>query len=141
MARSAEEVVRLYIEELWGNRRLKLVDVLVDEAYHADGQLAGRNFVRRNINRMHTAFPDYRIELLHLVVNGDRVAALFALTGTHLGVFAGIEPTSRRVRILAAGFFHVRNGMVVAADYVADDLTVRIQLGVLPEDFWTNSRR
>jgi len=43
------------------------------------------------------------------------------------------------VRILEAGFFTVRGGMVVAADYVSDGLGPRIQLGALPEDFWTNS--
>ena len=139
MARGAEEVVRLYIEEMWGKRRLELVDELVDFEYRADGNPAGREFVRRNLARMHTAFPDLSVELIHLVVQGDRVAALFALAGTHRGPFAGLEATERKVRFLEAGFFTVRDGMVVSADYVSDSLGARIQLGILAEDFWTNS--
>ena len=141
MARSADEVVRLNIEEMWGKRRLELVDELVDEAYPADGHQAGPDFVRRNIARMHAAFPDFSVDVHHLVTDGDRVAALFTQGGTHQGNFAGVEPTGRTVRFLEAGFFHVRNGMVIAADYVSDGLGARIQLGVLPDDFWTNSRR
>jgi predicted ester cyclase len=139
MERTPEEVVRLHIEELWGNRRLDLVDELVGTEYRADGNHAGRDFVRRNIVRMHTAFPDLRLEIRHLLVQGDRVAALFCLSGTHGGGFAGVEATGRPVRFQEAGFFTVRNGMVVAADYVADGLSARIQMGVLPDDFWVNS--
>jgi predicted ester cyclase len=124
---------------MWGKRRVELVDELVDPEYRADGNHAGRDFVRRNIARMHTAFPDLSLDLRHLVVQGDSVAALFSLKGTHGGVFAGVEPTGRPVNFQEAGFFIVRNGMVVAADYVADGIGARIQMGVLPEDFWTNS--
>ena len=139
MERPPDEVVRLYIEEMWGKHRVELVDDLVDPEYRADGRIVGREFVRRNIARMHAAFPDLRLEIRHLVVQGDLVAALFTLSGTHGGVFAGVEATGRPVSFQEAGFFTVRNGMVVAADYVADGLGVRIQLGVLPADFWTNS--
>jgi len=139
MERTPEEVVRLYIEEMWGNRRVDLVDELVDPKFRADGNHAGRDFVRRNIVRMHTAFPDFRFEIQHLVVQGDRVAALFFLSGTHGGLFSGVEATGRPVRFQEAGFFTVRNGMVVAADYVTDGLSARIQMGVLPDDFWVDS--
>jgi hypothetical protein len=55
-------------------------------------------------------------------------------------VFGGIEPTGRTIRFRESGFFRVRNGMVTDADYVADGLGARIQLGVLPETFWTDPR-
>ena len=40
--------------------------------------------------------------------------------------------------MLEAGFFTVDGEQVGAADWVSDSLGLRIQLGVLPEDFWTN---
>jgi predicted ester cyclase len=66
---------------------------------------------------------------------------LFEIAGTHQGVFGGIDPTGRSVRILEAGFFTVEGEHVVEADFVSDGLGLRIQLGVLPEDFWTNPYR
>jgi predicted ester cyclase len=135
---TAESVVRLFIEEMWGKGNTDIVDVVVDEHYRADGTEVGRDFVRRNMGRYRTGFPDYTMRILHLVANEDQVAVLFECAGTHQGVFGGMEPTGRTMRFLEAGFFNVADGRVVAADWVADGLGLRIQLGFLPEDFWTN---
>lgn len=83
------------------------------------------------------------VRILHLVADEAQgaVAVLFELSGTHQGVFGGIEQTGRVVHMLEAGFFKVDNGQVVATDWVADGLCLRTQLGVLPEDFWTNPHR
>lgn len=138
--RSAEATVRIFIEQMWGTGNTDLVEEVVSEHYRPDGREGGREFVRRNMRRFRTGFPDYTIRILHLVANEEQreVAALFELTGTHLGLFGGIEPTGRSVTMLEAGFFTVENGQVIAADWVSDGLGLRIQLGVLPEDFWTN---
>ena len=98
--------------------------------------------VRRFIGEMwEQRRPELADEVLHVVAEGDRVAVLFECAGTHRGVFGGIEPTGRAVRFWEAGFFRVLDGMVIEGDFVADRLGVRIQLGVLPEDFGTNSHR
>lgn len=141
MASTSEDVVRRFISEMWGGQRLDLVDELVHPEYTADGEVVGRDFVRRNITRMYTGFPDLRLDVTHLVANGAEVALMFDWVGTHEGVFAGIEPTGRTVRFREACFFTVANGQVIAGDFVADRLGARIQLGVLPDDFGTNPRR
>lgn len=56
----------------------------------------------------------------------------------HEGVFGGMEPTGREARPLEAGFFTVANGKVVAADFAAEGLGLRVQPGFLPEGFWIN---
>lgn len=138
---TAESVVRVFLEEMWGTGNLALVDEVVDEHYRPDGQEGGREFVRRNMRRFRTGFPDHAVRIIHLVGNTDQVAVLFEHTGTHLGVFGGMEPTGRTMRFLESGFFTVRDGKVVSADWVSDGLGLRIQLGYLPEDFWRNPHR
>lgn len=141
--RSAEATVRIFIEEMWGTGNTDLVDEVVSEDYRPDGQEGGREFVRRNMRRFRAGFPDMTVRIVHLVADETRgsVAVLFELAGTHQGAFGGIEPTGRQVTMLEAGFFTVEGGQVVAADWVSDSLGLRIQLGVLPEDFWTNPHR
>ncbi len=138
---TAESVVRVFVEEMWGTGNIDLVDAVVDEHYRPDGQAGGREFVRRNMRRFRTGFPDHAVRIIHLVASGDQVAVLFEHTGTHLGVFGGMEPTGRKMRFLESGFFTVRDGKVVSADWVSDGLGLRIQLGYLPEDFWRNPHR
>jgi predicted ester cyclase len=136
-----EVIVRRYIEEMWGEGRIELVDELVHEDYRPDGQTGGREFVRRNMRRFRTGFPDHTLRILSLVADGDRVAVLFEHSGTHLGVFGGIPPTGKTVRFQESGFFTVADEQVLAADWVSDGLGLRIQLGVLPDDFWSNPHR
>jgi predicted ester cyclase len=40
-----------------------------------------------------SAFPDWHWEIRNLVVDGDYIAVHFTVTGTHRGVFQGIEAT------------------------------------------------
>lgn len=137
----AEATVLRFISEMWSEPRPELVDVLVHPEYRADGEVVGREFVRRNIARMHRGFSELSLEIAHIVTEGDRIALLFEWVGIHDGPFAGIEPTGRTIRFREASFFRVEDGMVIEGDFVADGIGARIQLGVLPEDFWTNPHR
>jgi predicted ester cyclase len=137
----AESIVRRFLEDMWDKGNLKLVDQVVHENYQADGCLVGRDFVRRNIRRFRTGFPDHRIRILNLVASDYDVAALFEHSGTHLGVFGGIDPTGRTMTFLETGFFRMSGGQVIEGAFVSDGLGLRIQLGVLPNDFRTNQRR
>lgn len=138
---SSEFVVRRFLEEMWAKGNTDLIDVVVHEDCAADGRLVGREFVRRNMRRFRTGFPDHSVRILMLVASGDDVAVLFEHTGTHQGTFGGIEPTGKQMSFLESGFFKVADDQVISGDFVSDGLGLRIQLGVLPEDFWQNPQR
>jgi predicted ester cyclase len=57
-----------------------------------------------------SAFPDWHWEIRHLVVDSDNVAVHFTVTGTHRGVFQGIEPTGRRVTTSEFTLYRVEDG-------------------------------
>ncbi|MGI9626827.1 MAG: ester cyclase [Longimicrobiales bacterium] len=83
------------------------------------------------ISYWHSAFPDLRMELLDLVGNGDLVAARVRYSGTHLGEWFGIAPTGRTVSVDEMMFFRFDDGLLVEAWEVDDQLSMRIQLGVI----------
>jgi predicted ester cyclase len=58
------------------------------------------------------AFPDYRWELRHLVVQEPWIAAHLSDTGTHHGTFFGVEPTGRSVTIQEFAFYRVEAGRI-----------------------------
>ena len=140
---TTESVVRTFLEEMWATGNTDLVETVVDEHYRVDGVEGGREFVRRNMRRFRTGFPDHTIRILHLVANEEQgeVAVLFEHAGTHQGTFGGMEPTGNAMTFLEAGFFRVANGRGVSADWVSDGIGLRIALGYLPEDFWKNPHR
>jgi predicted ester cyclase len=50
-------------------------------------------------------------------------------TGTHLGVWGGLEPTGRRVTLSAVNIFRFEHGKVAEIWNHRDDLGLREQLG------------
>jgi steroid delta-isomerase-like uncharacterized protein len=57
-----------------------------------------------------SAFPDWHWEIRHMVVDGDYIAMHFTVTGTHRGVFQGIEATGRRVTISEFTLYRLEDG-------------------------------
>ena len=57
-----------------------------------------------------SAFPDWHLEMRNLVADGDYIALHFTVTGTHRGVFQGIEATGRRVTISEFTFYRLEDG-------------------------------
>ena len=49
---------------------------------------------------MFAAFPDNRFDLTDIVIGPQGVMEVVTLTATHVGPFAGLEPTGRQVRLV-----------------------------------------
>jgi predicted ester cyclase len=50
---------------------------------------------------------------LDLLIDGDRIAWRWALTGTHVGPFAGIGPTGRPVTLYGVNFQRLKDDRVI----------------------------
>jgi aspartyl-tRNA synthetase len=75
------------------------------------------------------AFPDYRWELRHLVIDPPWIAAHFTDTGTHRGSFLGVPATGRSVTTQEFAFYRVDAGRIAEVWVTADDLQLLQQLG------------
>lgn len=89
----------------------------------------GRAAVRARAAALLAAFPDLRLERVELVIDGDRHADRWQLSGTHRGELFGIPPTGKRVRIDGATFTRLgADGLVVEDLHFADTLGLMAQL-------------
>jgi steroid delta-isomerase-like uncharacterized protein len=59
-----------------------------------------------------TAFAEIKLVVEDLLVDGDAIAWRWALTGTHVGNFAGVAPTNRRITLRGVNFQRLRGGRV-----------------------------
>lgn len=90
----------------------------------------GRAAVRARAVALLTAFPDLTLERVALVVDADRHADRWVLSGTHRGELFGIPPTGRRVRIEGATFTRLGpDGLVIEDVHFSDTLGLMQQLG------------
>ena len=103
-------------------------DAVVREVGGA-GDSRGRAAVRARAAALFEAFPDLRLERVELVIDGDRHADRWVLTGTHRGPLFGIEPTLRQVRIEGATFTRLgADGLVVEDVHMSDVAGLLAQL-------------
>ena len=90
----------------------------------------GRAAVRARAAALLTAFPDFHLERLELVIDGARHADRWVMTATHRGELFGLPPTGRRVRIEGATFTRLGpDGLVVEDVHFTDLAGLLAQLG------------
>ena len=91
----------------------------------------GREAIRARAAMLLTAFPDFRLERLVLVMDGERHADRWVMTGTHRGELFGLPPTGRSVRLEGATFTRLgSDGLVVEDVHFTDFAGLMAQLGV-----------
>jgi steroid delta-isomerase-like uncharacterized protein len=79
------------------------------------------------------AFPDLKWSLVELIADGDQVAALVLIEGTHRGDYLGASPTGKRVKVFSAEFARVEDGTFIEHRGILDELHLIAQIGVVPE--------
>jgi predicted ester cyclase len=86
--------VRLFVEAVWNEGRLELIDELVAADYIGrfppiDGAVHGPEGVRRLVSRGRRAYPDLYVKIEDQIAEEDRVATRWRATATEC--YAGIS--------------------------------------------------
>jgi steroid delta-isomerase-like uncharacterized protein len=94
------------------------------------GEVRGRAAIRERAAMLLGAFPDFRLERIELVIDGDRHADRWVMTGTHRGPLFGLPATGRAVRVEGATFTRLGPDGLVAEDvHLTDFAGLMAQLG------------
>jgi predicted ester cyclase len=86
----------------------------------------------RWIGPFRDAFPDFRMEVVDVIAEGDKVVGHFRCSGTLRGEWRGTPPNGRRFeRVDEIYIFQVQDGRLASVvAVVEDDLTRMRQLGL-----------
>lgn len=135
MSDRIRSVVAGFFAEALNRRDLPAFDRFCAEAYVWHGmagvEVSGREAFKREVGLLFQAFPDVSVEVLDIVVGGDRAAVRFRESGTHLGDFAGVPPTARVVMWDGVAIYRVADGLLVEEWSVSDRLTILETIGAL----------
>lgn len=133
MSATPDAIMRQWFQEVWNERRESSIEKLM--APHArvhglaGGPIAGPEAFRPFYRLFCNAFSDLRVEVVQTVVEGDRVAALCHVTGTHTGDALGGPPTRRHVDFWGNTIGVVKDGRIIEGWNTFDFLTMYQQLG------------
>ena len=100
MSEQNKAVVRRVFEEHWNGRNAALVSELFAPTvslHTPDGALTGLDGASSLLQAYATAFPDFRLAIDDMVVEGDKVVVRYRFTGTHRGPLADLPASGKPV--------------------------------------------
>jgi uncharacterized protein (TIGR02246 family) len=95
------------------------------------GVLEGRDDIQRIYQVWFTGFPDLRFTERDLLIDGDRVALIMTVAGTHAGDFFGVPASGRHVKADCAFVYTLKGSHIVHERRVLDFTGVLVQAGVI----------
>jgi steroid delta-isomerase-like uncharacterized protein len=113
----AERLSRRWFEEGWRGGRVETFHELAPERVSADlatGHIDELEQFLAFRSEMLDALPDLQVTVEDVLADGDRVAVLWRMRGTHTGRGFGLEPTGRAVDVHGTTWQTVRDGRIVS---------------------------
>ncbi len=123
-------------DEAINQRKLEVVDELIADTYvnHSlPAPAPGAEGFKHVIQLFVAAFPDMRVDIDDVLVDGDKVAGRGRWSGTHQGEFMGIPATGKHVSVAFMDIWRAEGGRWVENWVQMDFLGMMQQLGLVPE--------
>lgn len=129
----AEELLREYTV-VWNEREYSRIPDVVSETFTAivpDDEYHGHDGLSEWIDETTAAFPDFEVEPLEVVADGETVMAEATFTMTHEGEYNDIPPTGETVEIQGMAKFRVGDEKIAEHRVYFDRQEIAEQLGVV----------
>jgi steroid delta-isomerase-like uncharacterized protein len=95
------------------------------------GTVRGRAAIRGVGEAFRRAFPDVAFRTDETLIDGNRVAQFYTVTGTDTGGFMGLPPTGKPFRLPMVFLYTVENGLITHERRIYDFTGLLVQIGVL----------
>jgi predicted ester cyclase len=133
----AKAIIRRWNEEGWSGGKYDLAQEIISPnmiVHGAGGQTVGMgpDGLVDLIRTWRTAFPDGRMEIDDLIVEGDTVAIRNTWYGTQQAEFYGVPPSGNSVAVTSVGIDRVTDGLVSEGWGELDMVGMMQQMGALP---------
>jgi predicted ester cyclase len=102
-------------------------DSLIIHGFPANLQ-ANKDGFKQFIYLLWSAFPDIRITFDDIIIEGDKVAGIYNLTGTHKGEFMDLQPTNKQFRVDGMTVFYFRDTKCIERWNLVDMMSLIKQL-------------
>jgi len=136
-AKEIKAIERLFVKE-WNKGKAALMAVIdelcaTDIAYHGGSgeEIHGIKDFKQSMSEFYSAFPDNHLTIDDMVVEGDKVAVRWTMTGTHKGELGGIPPTNKKVTLWGIYIDRIAGGKFVETWERFDTAGLMQQLGLV----------
>lgn len=108
--------------------------VTADYGDRLEGQAPGIHVIRSYLEGLKASFPDFTWTIEQIIAEGDRVAVMNRVSGTHRADFGGLKATGNKVDFRAFQIYRIEGGKLAEHWEVADFATFQSQLEAKPKE-------
>ena len=129
-------ITQRFFDEVINGRNFDVIDEMVADDFVEHESFPGNPTVgpeapRANMQMFAASFPDFRITPDVMIGEGDLVAVMATMTGTHRGEFMGIPPTNKSFEVQVMDVIQYRDGKAIAHWGLTDQGAMMEQLGLM----------
>ena len=112
-------VFRRYIDELWNQGRLDIIDEIMHEDLFCHPPSFQGDTYKRDmpgiIEAFHKAFPKggFTFAIEQMIAEGDKVAVWLSFKGTQQDTFCGVESSGKMLTFDVLGYYRFLDGKIV----------------------------
>jgi steroid delta-isomerase-like uncharacterized protein len=133
----SEKLVGRYFNEIMNEGNLEAIPEVMDPDCMfiiptQPDPIRGHDGFRGFVQYLRNAFPDIHFLVERQIVEDNKVAARWKITGTHKGEFLGAAGTNRTVEDHGVDIFTVHKGRILTVHVNENDLGLIKQLGIIP---------
>ena len=127
------------VDEAWNKGDLDALDDLHSPEYiehHSHfPDVEGLDAFKQMVAGAHQTYPDFHITIHELILEGNKLAARWSWTGTHLRQTQQltIPPTGKQITLTGAQILHIEGNKLIEGWQFADDLGLLQQFGLTPQ--------
>lgn len=130
-------LARRYFEDLFNAGDLGVAEEILSPEITFAGPItpdgiSGIDSFKRFAQAWYRGFPDRHFDMVEEWIDGDRIATLFHITGTHLGEFLGQAATGNAIDVKVMNFFRIKEGKITAIHAFFNPLELLQPVGLAP---------
>lgn len=138
MAEEHETLMHRWFEEVWNKGREEAIDEMFAEDGIGHGlptetgePIRGPQDFKPFFRKFREAFPNIKVTVGETVSDGDRIAAVCHVTGSHEGEGIGMTPTNQPIDFTGIVMIRLKDGKIVESWNSFDFMRMYTQLGAL----------
>lgn len=112
-----KSIVRKYIEQIVNTGQVdNIADFIAPgytEVYNEQRYELGIEGATDHVLGVRKTYPDLKLAVKQQICEGDWVATLYSMTGTHSGEWLGIKPTFKKIQVTGVNLDRIVDGKII----------------------------
>jgi predicted ester cyclase len=130
-----KSIVKNYIEKVVNTGDVEIITQFISsdyvEIYNSKRYVIGINGAKEHIKGVRNTYPDLKLSIDNQIAEGEWVATCYTMRGTHTGLWMGIKPTGKRIKVTGVNIDRIIDNKIVEHGGAANMFDGLLEIGAI----------